>query len=119
MSFVWGMPGGYMSPATAELAKSRQSGDAKTARAKARELEERLDRAMLACEAMWSLLRDKLGVTDVELVQRINDLDLSDGKLDGKVRKSAVSCPKCNRTISPRFPQCMYCGQPIVHDPFA
>lgn len=83
------------------------------------EIEARLDRTLLTCEAMWTILRDKLGVSDVELVERINELDLSDGKLDGKVRKTAVACPSCHRTISPRFPKCMYCGQPIVHDPFA
>ena len=81
-------------------------------------LEIRLDRAMLVCEAMWTILRDKLGVTDLELLQRINDLDLSDGQLDGKVRKSAVACPKCGRTIARRLPKCMYCGQAIMHDPF-
>ena len=85
----------------------------------ARLLEERVDRTLLACEAMWSIMRDKLGVTDVDLVERINDIDLSDGKLDGKVRKTAVACPKCKRTISQRFPRCMYCGQAIVHDPFS
>ena len=82
------------------------------------ELEIRLDRTLLACEAMWTILRDKLGVTDQELVDRINAVDLSDGKLDGKVRKTAVACPSCGRTIASRFPKCMYCGQPIAHDPF-
>jgi len=82
-------------------------------------MDDRLDRALLACEAMWTLLRDKLGVTDQELIERINDIDLSDGKLDGKVRKTPVACPKCRRTIAPRFNQCMYCGQPIMQDPFA
>ena len=90
---------------------SRSAG---AARRDAREVEDRLDRALLACEAMWSILRDKLGVTDLELIERINDIDLSDGRLDGKVRKTAVACPKCNRTISQRFPKCMYCGQPIM-----
>ena len=84
-----------------------------------KELEARLDRALLACEALWTLVRDKLGVTDVELVERMNDIDLSDGKLDGKVRRTGVSCPKCGRTIARRFPKCVYCGQPVVHDPFA
>jgi hypothetical protein len=87
-------------------------------RAGTAELEACLDRTLLVCEAMWTLLRDKLGVTDKELVDRINEVDLSDGKLDGKVRKTPVSCPKCGRTISRKFPQCMYCGQPIIHDPF-
>ena len=31
------------------------------------DLEARLDRALLTMEAMWTLLRDKLGVTDDEL----------------------------------------------------
>ena len=82
-------------------------------------LEDRFERMLLASEAMWTLMRDKLGVTDTELVQRINDIDLSDGRLDGKVRKTAVSCPSCGRTIARRFAKCMYCGQAIVHDPFA
>jgi hypothetical protein len=83
------------------------------------ELEARLDRTALACEAMWTILRDKLGLTDEQLIERINDVDLSDGQLDGKVRKSPVSCPRCGRTMSRKFPKCMYCGQPVVHDPFA
>ena len=93
-------------------------GAAREALTQQAEVEARLDRTLLAFEAMWTLLRDKLGVTDQELVQRINELDLSDGKLDGKVRKSPVSCPSCGRTLSRRFPKCMYCGQAVVHDPF-
>ena len=94
-------------------------GTARRVASSAREVEDRLERAVLACEAMWTLMRDKLGVSDTELVQRINDIDLSDGRLDGKVRKTAVSCPSCGRTIARRFPKCIYCGQVIVHDPFA
>jgi len=94
----------------AAAASARQSAD---------ELELRLERAMLANEAMWSLLREKLNLTDVDLAQRINEIDLSDGTLDGKVRKSAVSCPRCQRAIARRFNKCMYCGQMVVQDPFA
>ena len=83
------------------------------------ELSQRLDRAMLACEAMWTILRDKLNLTDAELVDRINAVDLSDGQLDGKVRKPVVSCPKCGRTMSAKMSKCMYCGTPVVQDPFA
>lgn len=118
MGMFWGMSTfheAFRASGTAERAQS----DAARARSMADDVEIRLDRALLACEAMWTLLRDKLGVTDVELVERMNAIDLSDGKLDGKVRKTAVACPKCSRTISTRFPKCMYCGQAIVHDPFA
>ncbi|MFQ5591842.1 MAG: hypothetical protein ACE5HE_11815 [Phycisphaerae bacterium] len=106
----------FWSIAASDVGRSASAGG-KAAGAKA--LENRLGSTLLACEAMWSIMRDKLGVTDLELVERINEIDLSDGKLDGKVRKTVVACPKCNRTISPRFPKCMYCGQAIVHDPFA
>ena len=111
--------GFYASRAISEGAQTqgRTSGSATTADVK--ELEARLERALLTCEAMWSLLRDKLGVTDLDLINRINDIDLSDGQLDGKVRREAKNCPKCGRTIGARFTKCMYCGQVVVHDPFA
>ena len=117
MSVFWsGGVGPSHMPSTSD-AETR--GRARSADMHAREAEERLDRAMLACEAMWTLLRDKLGLTDLQLIERINEIDLSDGKLDGKVRKSAVACPKCKRTIARRFNKCMYCGQAIQQDPFA
>jgi hypothetical protein len=98
---------------------ARAEGTARRVGTDVIELEARLDRTVLACEAMWTILRDKLGVTDEQLIERINDVDLSDGQLDGKVRKTPASCPSCGRTISRKFPKCMYCGQAIVHDPFA
>ncbi len=97
---------------------ARASGDARRSRTDFQEMEARLDKAMLACEAMWTIMRDKFGLDDAQLGERINDIDLSDGKLDGKVRKPVVACPKCGRKIAKRFPNCMYCGQPILHDPF-
>lgn len=84
-----------------------------------RELEVQLERALLASEAMWSILKEKFGLTDMDLARRVNDIDLTDGLLDGRVRRTPVSCPKCHRTISPRSPKCMYCGQAVVHKPFA
>ncbi len=80
------------------------------------DLELRLDKAMLACEAMWTIMRDKFGLDDAQLAERINDIDLTDGKLDGKVRKPAVTCPKCGKNNARRFAKCMYCGTAIVSD---
>ncbi len=113
---TFGMMRGYV---VAAQDAAQAKGEARRASTRSEDVERQLDRTLLACEAMWTILRDKLGVTDLELVERINEIDLSDGKLDGKVRKTAVSCPNCSRTISGRFPQCMYCGQPLVRDPFA
>lgn len=116
MSFFWAARVGASFAAASDAAEAK--GDAKKAQRSATEIEAKLDRSLLACEAMWTLLRDKLGMTDVDLLKRINEIDLSDGKLDGKVRRSAVGCPSCGRTIARRFPKCMYCGQAIMHDPF-
>jgi hypothetical protein len=113
MSLFWTMRGGVEEAGSQGATAGRQAAARRVG-----EAEDRVDRALLACEAMWSLLREKLGLTDIDLVERFNQLDLTDGKLDGKMRKTAVSCPKCGKAISRRMARCMYCGQAIAHDPF-
>lgn len=117
MSFFWGLQAGH-SAVQATASATRARGEARKAKTSVDELQNQLDRALMACEAMWSILRDKLDVTDLDLLNRINEIDLSDGKLDGKVNKSAVACPKCGRTIARRFSKCIYCSQPVMQDPF-
>jgi hypothetical protein len=116
MSIFYSGGMGYNFVTAAEASEAKHA--ARRAGREADDLGARLERALLACEAMWSMMRDKLGVTDEELIHRINEIDLSDGKLDGKVRRPAVTCPKCNRVIPRRNPKCMYCGQAIMQDPF-
>ncbi len=113
MSLFWSMRGMMEDVESPDAASGRQ-----VAARRAEQAADRVDRALLACEAMWSLLREKLNLTDIDLVERFNQLDLTDGKLDGKMRKTAVSCPKCGKAISRRMAKCMYCGQAIAHDPF-
>jgi hypothetical protein len=93
--------------------------EARRAQSDAAEMEARLVRLAMACEALWTILRDKLGASDEDLLDRITEIDLSDGRLDGKAARTAVSCPKCEKTIARRFPNCMYCGQAVMHDPFS
>lgn len=119
MSMIWGLYGRTMGSTIAATEAAEAKGDVRRTRQNVDELEARLDRTVMACEAMWTLLRDKLDLTDEQLIDQITALDLSDGKLDGKVRRTAVRCPKCDRTIARRFPNCMYCGQAVMHDPFA
>lgn len=117
MNIFWGMKGA-MDASAAQVEASEARRRAAGAKSVADDVERRLDRALLACEAMWTLLREKVGVSDLDLLNRMNELDLSDGALDGKVAKSAVTCPSCRRTIARRHPKCMYCGQAVMHDPF-
>jgi len=110
---------GSLARGAADEAVSGVRSQARSNETKTREMSMQIERLSLACEALWTLLHDKLGVTEEEFLNRINDLDLADGELDGKRRQTPVSCPQCNRTIARRFPNCMYCGQPVMHDPFA
>ena len=93
-------------------------GKANRANRSAEAVGNRLERALVTMEAMWTLLRERFGVTDEELVERIVEIDLSDGVLDGKVRRPALECHACKRKIPRRFPRCMYCGIDVQHDPF-
>ena len=109
--------GAYRSPVQPE--SSTADAAAGRAQRKAEDLETRLERALLTMEAMWTLLRDKLDTTDDELIERIVEIDLSDGILDGKARRPALECGSCSRKIPRRFARCLYCGAEIEHDPFA
>lgn len=98
--------------ASADRAADRAASRAET-------VDQRLDRALLTMEAMWSILRDRLQVTDEQLAQRIVEVDESDGLLDGKVRRKPKTCLHCKKTIPGRFPRCLYCGEAVPVDPFA
>lgn len=74
------------------------------------DLEERLDKMSLLNLALWSILKEKLGVTDAELTKRVEELDLQDGKLDGRIQSTPVDCPTCQRPLHQRHRRCLYCG---------
>ncbi len=81
-------------------------------------LQARCDKALLVCEALWTMLRDKLGLTEQELLERVKQIDLTDGALDGRVRKPPVACTQCGRETPTRIAHCIYCGAAVKSDPF-
>ncbi|NLX06811.1 MAG: hypothetical protein GXY33_16870 [Phycisphaerae bacterium] len=94
-----------------EISSDAARSKANRAAEHVRQLEERVDHLTLIAMAMWSLLREKTGLTDEELAQRVQDIDLQDGTLDGRVRKTdIVRCRHCDRPMSPRHIRCLYCG---------
>jgi hypothetical protein len=79
-----------------------------------------IERLLMITEALWMLLQRAHGYTDDDLKNLINQIDLRDGCLDGKVSvKETLECPACHRIVTVRQPRCMYCGQVLQHDPFA
>ena len=82
---------------------ARHAGEA--ARAEAREaraevslLRLEVERLLMITEALWGILKEKHGYQDEELARRINDIDLRDGALDGRVAAEGEPplCPTCN-----------------------
>ncbi len=73
-------------------------------------LQARLDKLTLINMAMWSLLQEVSDLTEDDLLERIKQIDLSDGSMDGKVRAKVQKCPQCERVMSNRHARCLYCG---------
>jgi hypothetical protein len=94
----------------AELASERAQSQAGKAQRSADGLEDQVGRLTLVATAMWELLRDRLQVSEEELLKKLQDVDLRDGKKDGKHNPPAVACPGCQRANHRRHVHCLYCG---------
>lgn len=96
--------------AEAESAATHGAERALDAVSQVQAFEERLDKLTLISMALWSLLKETTNLTEEDLMERVKEIDLSDGKLDGKVRQTALRCPECNRVMSAKHKRCLYCG---------
>ncbi|MBL8765854.1 MAG: hypothetical protein JNL94_00720 [Planctomycetes bacterium] len=76
------------------------------------DLRVQVDRLQMLCEGMWTLLKAKTDVSDADLAKLVEQIDLRDGKLDGRVapKTGVTSCSSCGRTVSVRTGACLYCG---------
>ena len=81
-------------------------------------LREEVERLSLLNQALWELLRERLKLTDADLEQRAQEVDLRDGIPDGKMRKHPLRCPKCGRVSNSRHRRCLYCGLEFQGDIF-
>jgi len=96
--------------ASAAGAAARSESAAKRAERQSSHMEDRLERLSLVCMAMWSLIQDKTGLTEQDLMERVKLIDMMDGVDDGKASRSVRKCKACGRTMSPRHRKCLYCG---------
>ena len=82
-------------------------------------MEAKVERLLIITEALWTILKEKQGLDDQELARQMVQIDLRDGKLDGRVSTTPPAiCPKCNRVVGKNLVRCMFCGEPIVPTPF-
>ena len=79
-------------------------------------LQEKLDHLSLVIQSMWELLEKNTTLTREQLLDKIQEVDLRDGKLDGRLQAKAQPCSSCGRRSSLRHTQCMYCGEGLSQD---
>ena len=75
-----------------------------------RELEFSVQRMALVSQALWELLRSRFEMSEEELLAKMKEIDLRDGKLDGRIQAQSSTCPKCRRILNAKNPRCIYCG---------
>ena len=99
-------PGAASGWASAESAARRAANDVN-------HVEDRLERLTLLTMAMWSLIQDQTDLTEKDLMQRVETLDLMDGKADGKATRTVQHCHACSRPLNAKHRRCLYCGEPM------
>jgi formylmethanofuran dehydrogenase subunit E len=84
-----------------------------------RDLQARVEKLELISEALWEILQKETRLSEADLIERITEIDLRDGKFDQKKKKTpAVECRKCHRMNSKRHSRCLYCGEIFLVGPF-
>ncbi len=78
-----------------------------------RALERDHERLKLLTMALWEVLSERLNIDEQELRRRVMDLDLLDGREDGRLRlrEPPRKCTACGRPMLRSAAACPYCGE--------
>ncbi len=82
------------------------------------ELRDDLERLYLITQALWTLLKEEHHYSDEELMLRIEELDLADGRRDGRAAPETRDCPKCGRKQARSRESCVFCGTELERGVF-
>ncbi len=77
------------------------------------DLTRRFERLALVTQALAELLAERAQVKEADLIAKVDEIDLRDGKRDGRVSLMPRSCPRCRREVAGHRTTCLYCGTPI------
>lgn len=112
-------PHAPLSDPAAMQAANEASRDARRASGKVDRMEFDIERLLMITEALWMILKEQHGYSDEELQRRVMEIDVRDGRLDGKVAASAPDkCTKCGKVLMKKRPRCIYCGHVAPPNPF-
>ena len=89
---------------------ARAQSKVRSDESKVKHLEATVAKLLMINEALWEIVRDKFGMSDEDLNDKIYEVDMRDGAADGKNQRKASKCPNCNHMVSSRHTACLYCG---------
>lgn len=95
----------------AQQSASRAELKAETSRQYFQLLEGKIGSLALACQSLWEILEENTDITRDQLLAKMEEVDLRDGRKDGKLTKTVEACVSCGRKTSRRRPICLYCGE--------
>ena len=77
-----------------------------------------IEKLYLIVEALWGILRQTANLKDDDLAELVRQIDLLDGKLDGRNALNSQSriCASCGKTILRGQFRCTWCGAEMVDD---
>lgn len=109
----YGWVNGFMQ-AERETARnaSAAEGAARRAENAMERVEDQLQRQALIIRALLEMCAVKGLFHDKEFRQLVNDIDMSDGRLDGKFKpqQGPQQCPECGKVNGKHAVSCMYCN---------
>lgn len=95
----------------ADQAADHAKSQAGQAMERSLEAEMNVERLRLVTQAMWEFLKERTEISDADLEAKIEEIDLRDGRKDGKMSLSVAICGKCGRKTGVRAHcRCIYCG---------
>jgi hypothetical protein len=70
-----------------------------------------INKQILINMALVELLSEHAGLTEAQLLTKMQEIDLRDGQQDGKASNLvSAACEQCGKTYSKKHNHCLYCG---------
>jgi hypothetical protein len=119
MYYPWvGARASNTSARNAAQSASSAASEARSARRQVELMEDALGRHALIIRTLLSICEKKGLFNEPEFIKLMEEVDLSDGRLDGKYTPEATPqvCPQCGKTNGRKAVTCMYCGADLPRD---
>ena len=71
------------------------------------------EKTALISQALWELVREHTDLTEEDIEKKIEEIDMRNGKIDGRIVPEIFECPTCNRKVNSRQSMCIYCGETL------